>query len=69
MFRAAQKAKVPIVVTVVKGSGRIWPNWPWKRTPVTLKVLEVIPAEEAAGMRTEEIGERIRREMEEALKD
>ncbi len=69
VFRAAQKAKVPIVVTVMQGSGQIWPNWPWKRTAVTLKVLEVIPAEEAAAMRTEEIGERVRKAMEAALKD
>ena len=30
---------------------------------------QYLPAEEAAGLRTVEIGERIRREMEEALKD
>ena len=59
VFKIAQMAKVPIVVAVLHGTDKIHKNYPWRRTKVTLEILEVIPAEEAVGRRTAEIGEQV----------
>lgn len=59
VFKIAQMAKVPIVVAVLHGTDRIHKNYPWRRTKVSLEILEVIPAEEAVGRRTSEIGEQV----------
>ena len=67
VFKAAQKAGVPIVVTVMSGSEGVARNWPLKATNVTMKVVEVIQPSEHQGLRTEEIGERVKASMERAL--
>lgn len=59
VFKIAQMAKAPIVVAVLHGADKIRKNYPWRRTKVSLEILEVIPAEEIAGRRTAEIGERV----------
>ena len=59
LLRIAQKANVPVVVMTVKGTEKIHKNYPLHRTRVNLDVLEVIPAEEVAATRTNDLGERI----------
>ena len=60
-LKTAQKAGVPVVVAVIRGSDRV--HFPevllrWK-TVIRLDFLEVIPAEEVCGVSTHELGERI----------
>lgn len=67
VFKIAQMAKAPIVVAVLHGTDKIHKNYPWRHTKVSLEILEVIPAEEIAGRRTAEIGERVAGLLQEAL--
>lgn len=67
VFKIAQMAKAPIVVAALHGTDKIRKNYPWRRTKVSLEILEVIPAEEIAGRRTAEIGERVAGLLQEAL--
>lgn len=67
VFKIAQMAKVPIVVAVLHGTDKIRKNYPWRRTKVSLEILEVISAEEAAGRRTSEIGEKVAGLLQKAL--
>ena len=60
-LKTAQKAGVPVVVAVIRGSDRV--HFPevllrWK-TVIRLDFLEVIPAEEVCGVSTKELGERM----------
>ncbi len=59
VFKIAQMAKAPMVVAALHGTDKIRKNYPWRSTEVRLEILEVIPAEELAGKRTSEIGERV----------
>lgn len=67
-FKIALKAKVPIVVATLKGSDEVARNFPFRRTHVYFKVLEVIPYERFAEMGTKEIGDMVRAIMETDLK-
>ena len=68
VFKVAQMAKVPIVVVALKGTEKVHSNFPLKGTKISLKVLEVIPADEVKALKTSEIGERVRLELEENLR-
>ena len=57
VFKIAQKAEVPIVILSVSGTDQIRKNWYRRRSEVTLHILGVIPAAEAAQRKTSEIGE------------
>ncbi len=59
-FKAAQKAKVPIVVACVRGSENIRRVRLFSGTKVYLDILEVIPAEAVCSMRTDNLSEHIR---------
>lgn len=59
-FKIAQKAGVPIVVACIEGTENVRRNVLRRVTDVTLSILEVIPAETAAGMRTVDIAEHSR---------
>lgn len=59
VFKIAQMAKVPIVVVAIKGTENIHRNYPLRGTKIQVDVVDVIPAEEIAGKRTREIGERV----------
>ncbi len=59
VFKIAQKARAPLVVAAITGTERITENLPWRHTDVTLRVSEVIPAEELGGS-TADIGGRVR---------
>ena len=60
MFKIAQKTGVPIVVCTLKGTSQLFHNLKrFKRTPVRLHLVDVIPAEELKGKTTVEIAERV----------
>ena len=67
-FKAAQRAKVPVVVAAIQNSELIAKNFPWRSTYVHLHICGVIPAEEAAAMKTAELGDKVRDMLEEALR-
>lgn len=62
-FKIATKAKCPVVVCTLINSEKILKNIFRRKTEVFLDVLEVIPSEEVAGLRTDEIGARVHAEM------
>ena len=59
VFKIAQKANVDIAVISLSGTENIHKNFPWHKTDVYLDVLEVIPANEIKGLKTEIIGSRV----------
>lgn len=68
VFKVAQDANAPIVVMTVKGTDVIHSRAPWKRSDVTLEILDVLSAEHVKGSRTAGLGEEIRAMMLENLK-
>lgn len=68
VFKVAQKADVPIVVTTIDGTETIHKNFPGHLSHITFKVVEVIEPEAIKGIRTEMIGERVATDMKEGLK-
>ena len=61
VFKIAQKANVPIVVCVLKGTNVVVKNIKrLKPTYVEMHLLDVIPVEELTGRNTVQLGERIR---------
>lgn len=59
-FKIAQKAQKPVVVAYIRYSRRMRIN-PFGRNEVYLKICKVISADELAEMKTNEIGEEVRR--------
>jgi len=59
-LKIAQRAKVPIVVAAVHGTEGFRHFRLFHRVPVTLNILEVIPAETVCALRTQELSDRIR---------
>ena len=68
VFKIAQKANAAIAVLSVNGTAEIAGNIPFRKTDVYLDVLEVIPADQVASSKTDEIGQRIREELEQNRK-
>jgi len=68
VFKIAQKANVPIVVTTIAGTEQITKNYPFSGTDIVFKVVDVIPSDEIASERTEQIGIRVKHCMTEGLK-
>lgn len=56
-FKIAKKAKVPIIVSVVQNTRQANKNLFRRRTDVYFKVVETIPYEKVAELKTAEIGE------------
>jgi len=67
VFKIAQKAGAPIVVAALRGTDLIRQNLPFRKTDVYLDVVDVIPAEECKGLKTAELGDRVRSALEEKL--
>lgn len=63
VFRIAQKANAPIVVVTIRNTQLVHKRTPFRATHIYLKVLDVISAEEAAAMKTDAIGEKVREMM------
>lgn len=60
IFKVAQRSGVPIVVCTVRGTPDILPNFKrLKRTDVDLRILDVVPAEQTRGVRTDIIGRKV----------
>lgn len=69
MFKIAILGEAPIVVLAVSGTENIFRNIKrFRRSDVTLDVLEVIPSSRACAMKSSEIGEETRAMMEDDLK-
>lgn len=59
-FKIAQKAQVPIVVCTMDGTEPLFRNLKtYKKTPVRLNLVDVIPAEELAEQTTTQIAQRV----------
>lgn len=67
VFKIAQKANVPVIVSTVRGTENVHKNFPFKKTEILLDILSVIPAEEVKANQTSQTGEKVRQMMEEAL--
>ncbi len=59
-FKIAKKAKVPIVVSVIKNTREANKNMFRHRTDVCLRIVKVIPYEDIKDLKTSEIGEIVR---------
>ena len=66
-FKIAQRAKVPIVVAVLRGTKNMMKSLFRRRSDVDLEILGVVPPEDWDGVTTREIGDRIHLMMEKAL--
>lgn len=56
-FKIAQRAKCPVLVTVIRGTEQIHRRAPWRRAELFLDFVSVIEAEQVAQMKTNEIGD------------
>lgn len=59
VFKIAQKANVDIAVVSLVGTEKIHENYPWRRTDIYVDVLQIIPAHEIKGVKTDMIGSRV----------
>ena len=59
VFKIAQKANADIAVVSLTGTENIHKNFPLRRTHIYVDVLEIIPADEIKGVKTEVIGSRV----------
>ena len=66
-FKIATKSGAPLVITTVDNTNLIRKNAPFKRTNITLRICEVIPAKEVSASTTVELSERAFRIMSESL--
>ena len=70
-FQIAERNRVPIQPIVVRGTAEALPNRGFilqGRHPISIEVLDPIPADEVAGLSAEEMMERVRGILMEALK-
>ena len=67
-FKIATKSGAPLVITTVDNTDQVHKNAPFRRTVITLRVCEVISAEEVSSLGTNELAERTKKIMLESLK-
>lgn len=67
-FKAAQRAKVPIVVASVKNSGLVTKHAPFRPTHVYFRICGVIDVDTVTTQKTNELSETVRTMLEESLK-
>lgn len=60
VFKIAQKADVPVVITSIQGTEKIHKNFPLHSTKVTINVLDVFSAESIKGQKTADVSEKAR---------
>lgn len=58
-FKIATKAKCPIVIAAFSHTELVMKSGPWKHKDIYLKIVDVIPAERVATMRTQEISDEV----------
>lgn len=66
VFKIAQKAHVPVVVTTIQGTEKVKDNYPWKSTTVRISVVKVLDADHVKATKTSDISDEVRELM---LKD
>lgn len=66
-FAIAKRANVPIVVAVNRNTEHALKHFIWRRTDVSFKVLDVIEPEQFASLSTQDLAERVRKELEAEL--
>lgn len=66
-FKIATKPQVPIVVCTLNGTREIPKRMIWRGCTVDFKIIDVIYPEDYEGMNTNDIGEKIHNQMQEAL--
>lgn len=67
VFKIAQKANVPIVVASICGTEKIHNNTPFHSVQVDINILDVLSPEDICHRKTNQIGDRIRNEIEKKL--
>ncbi len=67
VFRIAKEAGVPILVAVMENTEQVRKNFPFKKTCIKLKYLDLITVEEVMSQRTNQLGSRVRNAMLKAL--
>ena len=67
-FKIATKSGAPLVITTVDNTDDVHKNASFRRTVITLRVCEVISAEEVSSLGTNELAERTKKIMLESLK-
>ena len=68
VLRIAQKGNAGIAIIAMKGTERIHKNYPFRASRIEVEVLDVIPAEQVAATRTNDLCEMIREKLENRLK-
>lgn len=68
-FKIAQRAGVPLVIAVTKGTENVKKNFPFRLTRVTFEVLEVLPADKVKAMSTQELSDYSRQLIAKALEE
>ena len=68
VLRIAQKGNAGIAIIAMKGTERIHKNYPFRASHIEVEVLDVIPAEQVATTRTNDLSEMIREKLENSLK-
>lgn len=66
-FKIATKSGAPLVITTVDNTSLVHKNAPFKRTKVTLKICDVISAEEVASYSTSELSQKAQKTIYESL--
>ena len=66
-FKIAIKAKCPLVVLALKNTNLVKKRTPFRHTTIIMKVVDVIPAERVAAMKTAELSEEVREKILAAL--
>ena len=66
-FKIATKAKCPLVVLALKNTNLVKKRTPFRHTTIIMKVVDVIPAERVAAMKTAELSEEVREKILEAI--
>ena len=66
-FKIATKAKCPLVVLALKNTNLVKKRTPFRHTTIIMKVVDVIPAERVATMKTAELSEEVREKILEAI--
>lgn len=67
VFKIAQKANVPIIVASIRGTEKIHKNTPFYSVRVDIDILDVLLPEDICHRKTNQIGDRIRDEIEKKL--
>jgi len=54
-FKIATKAGCPLVIVGISGTEKLSKNFPFRRTPITIRVLETIPSDEVASAKSTDL--------------